>query len=340
MNADRGPFEVDENGDNRFEGLAKTNGTRYWYARDLMSALGYTNWTGFSKIVNRAIGVCMTLGINVTENFIQSTRTLGGKQVEDFKLSRFACCLTAMNGDAKKAHVAAAQAYFASLATVVQDLPLSPESADRIVTREEISEREITLNAAAAAAGVEFYDRFQNSGYRGMYNMDYRDLKRKKGIPDMRRSLLDFMNKEELAANLFRLTLTEGRIRKDRLRGQHAAQDAAVQVGRRVRQTMIEETGVRPEDLPITTDIRITRRALKDTHRGFGPIDDLDQQRIYEREALAALPAPSREIVPGCAECEAGSSYSHFGSPQCSSGSLASGGPVAHCSCDYCSNVS
>jgi DNA-damage-inducible protein D len=176
--------------------------------------LGYEKWAQFKKVINRAIAACLTLNINVSENFIPRLSIEDGKPVEDFKLSRFACCLTTLNGDPKKPIVAAAQGYFISLSEVLQDIRLDAESVDRIVIRDEISEREITLSEAAASAGIQFFNRFQNAGYRGMYNMEYGQLKELKGIPDVRRSLLDFMGRDELAANLFRLSLTEGRIRK------------------------------------------------------------------------------------------------------------------------------
>jgi hypothetical protein len=156
-------------------------------------------------------------------------------------------------------------------------------------------------------------------------------------IPDLSRPLFDFMGKDELAANLFRLTLTEGRIKKENTRGQAGLEHVAHDVGARVRKTMIEETGLEPESLPIATDKKLVKKALKGTGRGFAQLDDLDQQRIYETEALAAMPAaPMGDMFPDCAECAAGSGISHSGSINCTSGSLASGGPVAHCSCDYC----
>jgi len=332
-------FAFDSSGDTHFESLAKTNGRRYWYARDLLRALGYDNWANFKKTINKAIGACTTLNISVAENFIQCQNVIDGRSVEDLRLSRFACCLAALNGDPKKPQVALAQVYFISLAQVVQDLPLSPDSVDRLVTREEISEREITLSKVVAAAGVEFYDRFQNAGYRGMYNMDYGDLKRLKGIPEMRRSLLDFMGKEELAGNLFRLALTEGRIKRDNTRGQAALQNVAEQVGRRVRQTMIDETGIRPEDLPIAADINIVKKGLKGTNKGFGGLDDIAKERLYQAEEEAQYNVASLEAVPGCPECLVSNRTSHFGSPQCTSGSLASGGRNAHCACDYCAGL-
>lgn len=338
-----GPFDLDQTRENHFEVLAKTNGQRYWYARDLMGALGYESWATFRKSVNKAIGACTTVGISVLENFIQCTREIDGREVEDFKLSRLGCCLTAINGDTNMPNVAAAQLYFYALSEVLSGVPVPQDAVDRLITRQEISELEVTLSKTAAQAGVEFFDRFQNAGYRGMYNMDLAELKVLKGIPDLRRSLLDFMKKDELAGNLFRLSLTEGRIKKDGVRGQRALETVAEQVGRRVRQTIIEETGIRPETLPIGPDIRDVRRAVRSADRGFSDIDNVGKERAaqnrairQEREDRALI---SSGLVPDCPECIAGSRFSHFGSRECSSGSLASGGTVPHCDCDCCSQL-
>jgi DNA-damage-inducible protein D len=335
--AAQGAFDFDSSGDSHFESLAKTNGTRYWFARDLMRALGYESWPAFKKAINKATAACIAINVSVVENFIQCSSSVDGKALEDFKLSRFACCLTALNGDPKNPSIAAAQAYFIGLAEVLHDSPLDADSVDRLLVREEISEQEVALVKTAGAAGVEFFDRFQNAGYRGMYNMNYADLKRVKKIPDVRRSLLDFMGKEELAGNLFRLTLTEGRIKKDGIRGQSALEDVAHQVGRRVRKAMIEETGKAPESLPISTDIKTVKRSLKSTNRGFGGLDDVTKGKTYEAEDVEQRRMALSGVVLECPECAAGDPRSHFGSPQCTSGSLASGGTIAHCGCDYCS---
>jgi DNA-damage-inducible protein D len=306
-----------------------------------MEALGYDTWPLFKKALNKAIGACTTLGISVVENFVQCSRPVDGKSVEDFQLSRLACCLTAINGDTSKPNVAAAQIYFIALAAVLNDVALPPDAVDRILIRQEISELEVTLGKTAAQAGVEFFDRFQNAGYRGMYNMDLTELKLLKGIPDMRRSLLDFMKKDELAGNLFRLTLTEGRIKKDNVRGQLALEKVAEQVGRRVRQTIIDETGIKPETLPIGPDIREVRKGVRNANRGFRDIDNVAKERAAEgratQEAEHDIALTASGVVPDCPECLAGSAYAHFGSPNCTSGSLASGGPLSHCRCDYCS---
>ena len=340
---DPGPFDLDHTRDNHFEVLAKTNGQRYWYARDLMAALGYDSWAAFKKSINKAIGACMTANVNVSiiENFIQCTREIDGKSVEDFKLSRLGCCLTAINGDTTLPNVAAAQLYFYALSEVISGIAVPQDAVDRLVARQEISELEVTLNKTAAHAGVQFFDRFQNAGYRGMYNMDLADLKVIKGLPDLKKSLLDFMGKDELAGNLFRLSLTEGRIKKDNVRGQRNLENVAEQVGRRVRETIIEETGIPPETLPIGPDIREVRRAVKSANKGFADIDNLTKERLAQNRATGQQ-RDDLELIqagkyPECAECLAGSRYSHFGSEDCSSGSLASGGSVSHCNCDCCS---
>ena len=127
-------FAVDEHGRCRFEELARENGTRFWYARDYMLALGYSDWGSFkSKVLNRAMGACALLNIAIDEGFERCERRINGRKVEDFKLNRFACCMIAINGDPKKTVVAEAQAYFSSLAIWVRGEAFAAESADRIV---------------------------------------------------------------------------------------------------------------------------------------------------------------------------------------------------------------
>lgn len=257
-----------------FERIGQTNGGRFWYARDFMKLLGYENFSTFQKAINKAIGTCTTLEIPVAENFIQTEREIDGVVCSDFKLTRFACYLVAMNGDTAKVPVAAAQAYFASMADVVRQIIQKVENVERVQIRDEISQRERSLSGVAKTAGViaERYGLFQNAGYRGMYNMDYSRLREFKGV-DASRSLLDFMGKQELAANLFRITETEARIKKDGVRGQAALEDAAQRVGRRVRQTMIDTSGTYPEHLPVAEDIKVVRSGLKKAHKEMGKLD-------------------------------------------------------------------
>jgi DNA-damage-inducible protein D len=256
-----------------FESLCQINGSASWYARDLMRMLGYESFDSFERAcINKAIGACTTLQIAVLDNFEQVQREIDGGLVRDYKLSRFACYLVAMNGDVKKPAVAAAQAYFASMAEAVRKYIEKAENVERVLIRDDVSDRERSLSGVAHATGVEHYGLFQNSGYRGMYNMDISNLKRFKGVPSDR-TALDFMGKEELAANLFRITQTEAKIRNERVRGQRSLETAAHEVGRTVRSTMIRTGGSRPENLPIATDIVVVKKSLKTARKEFEKLD-------------------------------------------------------------------
>ena len=267
-------FHFDD-GDVNFNDLAKENGFTYWSARDYMAMLGYESYTSFRRAINRAMTTCMTLDIEVAENFLQVNVTIDGKQEKDYRLSRFACYLVAMNADSKKLEVAQAQAFFAATAETIRRYVDNADDVERVLIREEVSTHEKALSGVAKAAGVsgEGYALFQNAGYRGMYNMNLNQLKDYKGQSQKSRSLLDFMGKEELAANLFRLTQTELKLKNDGIKGQRLAESAAESVGRKVRATMLEISGTKPEDLELAEDIKKVRTSLKQTHKGLKKID-------------------------------------------------------------------
>jgi len=256
-----------------FESIGQSNGSRFWYASAIMDLLGYEGVPAFKQALNRAIGTCTTLGIPVMENFVQVRVTRDGAEVEDCKLSRFACYLVAMNGDVRKPQVAAAQAYFATLAEAARQYMQAAEDVARVEIRDEISDREKSLNSTASRAGVTDYGLFQNAGYRGMYNMNLKSLKAVKGLGDSPRTLLDFMDKRELAGNLFRITETEAKLQAQQIRGQRPAEQVATQVGRQVRNMMIQNTGTAPEHMPLTGDIKKARTRLKQTAREFTKLD-------------------------------------------------------------------
>jgi DNA-damage-inducible protein D len=292
--------------------------------------LGYNDWPAFKKVIEKSMASCALIGVPIFDHFSPGKyRNKEGRELEDYTLSRFACGMTALNGDSKNRNVAAAQAYFVSIAEVFAGHGIEhAESMDRLAIREEITEREITLSETASRAGVENYGRFNMAGYVGMYEMDYQSIRRLRDVSDKpKRSMLDLMGKDELAGNLFRLALTEGRIKKESTRGQAPLENVAKQVGRRVRQTMYEETGLYPEDLPTAQDIKDIRRGLKRAGAEIGSIDDMDANREAEQLYLAeTMPEKSSDAVDHCSECSGGSPVSHNGSTDCQSGSIASGG--------------
>lgn len=337
MASEQLPIVFDEDG-LLFEHMAKENGKRTWSARALMNALGYDKWPTFKKVIEKSMSACALLGIDIFQHF-SPVNSIDGRRAEDFTLSRFACCMIALNGDSKNHNVAAAQAYFVSIAETLADQRIEhAESMDRIAIREEITDREVTLSSAAGQAGVESYPAFKTAGYIGMYEMDYHSLRALRGVSSLpKRSLLDFMGKDELAGNLFRLSLTEGRIRREGTRGQKPLERVAHEVGQRVRSAMKQELGVFPEQLQNSQDIREVKKSLKKAGSNFSQIDDIDADRLGEKLFLeGALQAPSQDAIPGCPECAGGNPASHYGSQACTSGSLASGGTVSHCTCEFC----
>jgi DNA-damage-inducible protein D len=272
-----------------FEDHGKANGYKYWYSSDLMKWLGYESNAAFQKAFNRALQACTALNIPIVENFSQVEREINGKKILDWKLSRYACYLTAMNGDPRKPQVARAQAYFVTVAQALESYIQDADNIERVVIRDEITEGEKSLTATAYSAGVQQYSLFQNAGYRGMYNMDMHRLKKRKGVPSDR-SLLDFMGKDELAANLFRLTQTSAKIRNENIRGQRPLEDAAEKVGQKVRRTMHEISGTYPEYLTISQDIKQVKSGLKSTHR--------EMRKLDKTKSPKALPAPSHTQQP------------------------------------------
>jgi DNA-damage-inducible protein D len=261
------PFHLDE--DNKsFEDFANDNSFRYWWASDLARMLGYDGTKSFQTAINRSMITCDSLGIPIDENILAGNR--GGDK--DYKLSRFGCYLCAMNGDVRKPAVAAAQAYFVTISQAVLAYVQQQEGVERLVIRSKVTDQEKSLAGVAHEHGVEVYAFFQNAGYRGMYNMDLSKIRQLKGAPD-KRSPLDFMGRSELAANLFRITQTEEKIKNEAVRGQAALEATASNVGKKVRSAMLEISGTAPENLPPADDIRTVKKSLKKANSEFKKLD-------------------------------------------------------------------
>ncbi len=256
-----------------FEDAAQENGVKFWYAREFMPMLGYTGeFSSFEKVVSKAIRACTTLGIPLLDVITPIERVIDGHGMRDYKLSRFGCYLVAINGDVKKPQVAKAQAYFITLADAFRQYVQHAGNVERLLVRSDITDREYSLSGVVAQAGIENFAFFQNAGYRGMYNMDLWRVREIKGVPGDR-SPLDFMSKEELAANLFRLTQTEAKIKNESIKGQAKLESTAEKVGRMVRNTMREISGTVPEALPPADDIKSVQIGLKRTNRELSKMD-------------------------------------------------------------------
>jgi DNA-damage-inducible protein D len=231
-----------------FEDFKNENGMTFWWASDLMKMLGYTDMKSFHKVLDRATKAFVSLNIPHYDNIVPEMRVINGENVQDFRLTRFACYITVMNGNPKKEEVAIAQAYFAQQTRKFELFIQDNNDLERLLIREELSEGNKSLASTAKNAGVTNYAIFQDEGYLGLYNMRAWQLKKRRNL-DNNSKLADFMGRTELAANLFRVTQTEERIKNQNIYGQKHLEETHFEVGREVRGIVQKNVGKSPEDL-------------------------------------------------------------------------------------------
>ena len=246
-----------------FENIKHINehGQEYWYARELQVVLEYTQWRRFEETIERAKQACKTSGNKVKDHFVDIGNMVeigsnAERKIDDVMLSRYACYLIVMNGDPRKEVIAIGQTYFA-VKTRQQELidhyEELTEDQKRLAIRREMTEHNKSLAEAAKMAGVvepRDYAVFQNRGYQGLYGgLGVREIHERKGLKKSEQ-ILDHMGSTELAANLFRATQTDEKLRRENIRGKQAACDTHYEVGAKVRKTIKELGGTMPEDLP------------------------------------------------------------------------------------------
>lgn len=241
---------------------SEENGAEFWFARELAPLLDYQDYRNFLRVIEKARQACEGSGYDIEDHFGEVTKMVdigSGAQrpVEDVKLSRYACYLIVQNADPAKPVIAHGQTYFAVQARR-QELEeegdvQSRENHNRLRARSELSYHNKALAAAAKQAGVETaldYAVFQDHGYKGLYGgLGAKDIHAKKGLKKSQK-ILDHMGSTELAANLFRATQAEDKLRREGIKGKAAANRTHLEVGRKVRQTIEELGGTMPENLP------------------------------------------------------------------------------------------
>ena len=246
----------------RFEEIKhiRSDGGEYWFARELSPELDYIQWRNFTKVLDKAKLACKNSGFNIDDHFAEVSKTIqmpktASKDVLDYELSRYACYLIVQNGDPRKEVIAHGQTYFA-IQTRRQEVAdyfnQLDEDNKRLVVRGNIKQWNQMLAEAAHNAGLisnEEYAVFQNAGYKGLYGgLDVEDIHDRKGLAE-KEKILDFMGSEELAANLFRITQTESKMKRENVQGARKATATHFEVGSKVRQTIKDLGGTMPEDL-------------------------------------------------------------------------------------------
>lgn len=239
----------------------REDGTQFWSARDLSSALGYKEWRNFSKVIDKAMIACINSKNPLSDNFVEVNKIVktgvATKEISDYELSRYACYLIVQNGDPKKEVIAYGQTYFAiqtRRTEVAEIFNALSEDRKRLAVRGDIRVWNKMLAEAANRAGVlsnDDFKIFQNAGYMGLYGgMTVDEIHKKKGLKKEEK-ILDFMDSAELAANLFRITQTEEKLKKENVSDVQLANEIHYIVGKEVRKAIEQVGGTMPENMTV-----------------------------------------------------------------------------------------
>lgn len=255
--------EISKYNETTFENIKHINehGQEFWYARELQSVLEYVQWRRFKESIERARLACKNSGVNPDDHFAEVGKKVdlgsGAERIiPDYELSRYACYLIVMNGDPRKDIIAVGQTYFAVKTRqqeLIDNYEKLSEDQKRLAIRQEMKAHNKSLAEAAQMAGItepKDYAIFQNKGYQGLYGgLGVNEIHKRKGLKPSQK-ILDHMGSTELAANLFRATQTDEKIRREHISGKAQANQTHYEVGKKVRQTIKELGGTMPEDLP------------------------------------------------------------------------------------------
>jgi DNA-damage-inducible protein D len=259
----------------KFEDIKKVdeNGIEYWLARELMPILGYPNWQKSEEVMARAARACINSGQVVDNHFNQlvSMVKIGSntvREIRDWKFDRYACYLIAQNGDSNKPEIAMAQTYFAIQTRRQEIFQQLSDKEKRVFIRGEVSAHNKKLFSTAKSAGVgnKGFGIFNDAGYRGLYGMSLSEIEERKGIK--KGELLDRAGSTELAANLFRITQTDEKLKKDKVKSGLQATKIHNMVGGKVRQTIKDIGGEMPENLTPEKHIKEVKKEIKNLKRG------------------------------------------------------------------------
>ena len=252
--------EIKEYTANLFEDIKHLDnrGNEYWFARELQNILGYHQWRSINDLIERAKVACQESKYNIDDHFAVQRKMIklakgATRNVVDYKLSRYACYLIVMNGNPKKEIIALGQTYFA-IQTRKQELNEKEyseltEDEKRFYQRDLTRKGNYSLNIAARNAGVKNFDKFHNSGYKGLYNGETaNDIAKRKKLR-YREDILDNMGSDKLIANLFRISQTEQKLKNENIKIENEANKTHYEVGKAIRNTIKKLGGTMPEKL-------------------------------------------------------------------------------------------
>ena len=236
----------------------RENGKEYWYARELCKVLQYVQWRNFERVIDKAKEACKNSGNDIDYDFAKISKIVEAgatkKKVIDYELSRYACYLIVQNGDPQKEVIALAQTYFAiqtrKQEIIEKEYSLLTEDEKRFYQRKLTRKGNYSLNQTAKNAGVKNFDKFHNCGYKGLYNGETADdIAKRKGLR-YREDILDNMGSDELIANLFRISQTEQKLKRDNIQAEGEANKVHYNIGKNIREVIKKNGGTMPEELP------------------------------------------------------------------------------------------
>ncbi len=261
--------ELNITGPNKeFESIKHTdeNSVEFWTARELFPLFGYSTWQAFEEVIIRAIRSAINSGQTTENHFSQLTKMVdvgsnAKRMIKDWKLDRYACYIIAQNGDSKIPQIALAQTYFAVQTRRQEIFEKLSDAEKRLFIRGEVTSENKKLFKTAKQAGVSNFGLFNDAGYKGLYGASLSDVEFKKGIK--KGELLDRAGSTELAANIFRITQTDEKINKDKIKGDFEARRTHFMVGGKVRQTIKDIGGELPENLKSEKHIKDVKKDIK-----------------------------------------------------------------------------
>ena len=235
------------------------NGNEFWYARELMEVLSYKDWRYFDGVIEKAKIACQNSGITDVDHFVVDNKMVdigsGAKRKQrDYIFTRYACYLITQNANPRLKIIALAQTYFAiqirKQELTEKEYSMLTEDEKRFYQRDLTRKGNYSLNQAAKNAGVKNFDKFHNAGYKGLYNGETADdIAKRKGLR-YREDILDNMGSDELIANLFRISQTEQKLKKDNVKTENKANEVHYKIGKNIREVIQKNGGTMPEDMP------------------------------------------------------------------------------------------